>query len=384
MKLFLSNIGSSLDIECSLLSSVGEVIVPGVDVLVGSGGELLDSGVVVSRRSVELTTVGDGVLLIGLSVLERLAGRKISQSSKGHGSCDIDVLEESLRSHDSREVLVTRVNLDHVGSVRESPSLSVVGVLGSVEVRSQELDMDTVGFRDIQSLRDKVVLNSRVALDDVSSSSSLVQVEDSGTSSSGSRLGIHLEQVRSVLEGTSNLVSVDCQSQSRSVSKHLNVWSVKSKWLGKSSQLVGALRSLVNKWVSSISSSISCGLGAVELGINEGVGVITKGVDSWVVGRGHVVSHSGDASLSNGISRDLPVVGSRDWVRSCSGKSGLGGSSVSKVVVSGHRVKSALRRSNSMSSNSLPSSSSSSTSGLGDREESIRSSSSLCLSHCAL
>jgi len=76
-------------------------------------------------------------------------------------------------------------------------------------VASSPLEVNVVSNTDEQSFRNKVVLSGRVGLNNVSSLSSDVDVEDSLKERNSSRSWSDVENVRSVLEGSSELSGVE-------------------------------------------------------------------------------------------------------------------------------------------------------------------------------
>lgn len=98
-------------------------------------------------------------------------------------------------------------NLDHVGSIGLISAFS--GVSGGVGVAAGPLEVDVISRSDREIIGDKVVLGRGIGLDDVTSLSSDVEIEDSvgGRDSGGSRSDV--EDVRSVLESSSELRGID-------------------------------------------------------------------------------------------------------------------------------------------------------------------------------
>jgi len=75
------------------------------------------------------------------------------------------------------------------------------------------LEVNVVTNSGVQVLRNEVVFSGRVSLDDVSSLSSNVQVEDSGKSRYSLRSWNNVEYVGSVLEGSSELSGIKGEFQ---------------------------------------------------------------------------------------------------------------------------------------------------------------------------
>jgi hypothetical protein len=98
-------------------------------------------------------------------------------------------------------------DLSHVGSVSSCSSFS--GISSGVSVTSSPLEVDVVSSTSSEEGGDKVVLGGGVGLHNVSSLSSNVQVEDSLKRGDSLGSGSDVEHVRSVLEGSSELRSIN-------------------------------------------------------------------------------------------------------------------------------------------------------------------------------
>jgi len=109
------------------------------------------------------------------------------------------IIDREVRSHIS--------DLSNVGTVSLVSSFS--GISSRVCVTSSPLEVNVVSNTDVQFLRNEIILSSRVSLDNVSSLSTNVQVPYSGAGrNAGLAFGFDVEDVRSVLEGSAELVSV--------------------------------------------------------------------------------------------------------------------------------------------------------------------------------
>lgn len=211
-----------------LVGSVGEVVVSGRHVVERSGSSDLDQTSVKVRGSDSLgiqnsvegsavlsVVISSVVVVLSNSVLDLLVGLALLLSQPGkvlHGREVEQGVHGGLvqRVWQVRSGLVSLERQD-VGSVGGLLSISVVLTIWVV-VTSGPLDMDIIVALDKQTGWHEIVLGSRVGLDDVSSLSSDVQVEDTSSwSDSGS--GSDLEGVGSVLEGSSELVGVDVHLQ---------------------------------------------------------------------------------------------------------------------------------------------------------------------------
>jgi len=84
--------------------------------------------------------------------------------------------------------------LDDVGSVRSTGTLT--GITFIVGVATSPLDMDQVDLTDLECRGDEVVLDGWVGLDDVSTLSTNVQVDDLGTRANNNGLTILVDDGR--------------------------------------------------------------------------------------------------------------------------------------------------------------------------------------------
>jgi len=198
------------------LSSVREVVVSGVHVVEGSGGVHSDqTSIEVRRSSVQLHAVL--LILLNSSSVVVVLGQEFSHgeasglSEHGHVVSQFSGIEQcSVGSQPSSSggKRVSHVgNLDHVGSISLISSFS--GISSGVSVASGPLEVDVISNSAFKGIGDEVVFGGGVGLDDVSSLSSDVKVEDSVSrgDSAGSRSDV--EHVRSIFEGSSELRSID-------------------------------------------------------------------------------------------------------------------------------------------------------------------------------
>jgi len=105
--------------------------------------------------------------------------------------------------------------LNHVGSVSACGSFSSVSV--GVSIASSPLEVDVISLSSDEERGDKIVLGGGVSLDDVSSLSSHVKVENSLKEGDGSGSWLDVEDVRSVLEGSSELSGINCHGHVQSI-----------------------------------------------------------------------------------------------------------------------------------------------------------------------
>jgi len=215
--------------DLSLLSSVGEVVVsrahvPELSSLVHSD----ESSIEVLWGSVELHAVLgvslNGVLVVVVLLLQVLKRQAVGLSEHAHPLSQSLGLEQwgvlgnpLIRSGDGS---VKVGELYHVGSVSSCSSFSSIS--SWVGVASSPLEVDVVSSTSSEEGGDEVVLSRWVGLHDVSSLSSDVQVEDSLKRRDSLGSGSDVEHVRSVLEGSSELRSINGKRHVKSILG--NVW----------------------------------------------------------------------------------------------------------------------------------------------------------------
>jgi len=204
------------DHKLSLLSSVGEVVVSGAHVPEGSSLVHSDeSSVEVGRSSVELHAVAgirlDGVLVVVVLLLQISKREAICLSQHAHPCSELrglkerSVLGEPSISGGDRGIKVR--DLDHVASIGSLSSFSCIS--SWVSIASSPLEVDIISSTSDKESGDEVIFGGRVSLHDVSSLSSDVQVEDSLKRRDSSGSGSNVEHVGPVLEGSSELRSID-------------------------------------------------------------------------------------------------------------------------------------------------------------------------------
>jgi len=210
----------------SLLSSVREVVVSGVHVVEGSSGVHSDqTSIEIGRSGIELHAVGsvliDGIGIVVVGSQQFLHGLASSLSehreveSKLGGIKQGGVGVQPFSGGGERRFQIG--DLDHVGSIGLISSFS--GVSSGVGVTSGPLEVDVISRSDREISGDEIVLSGGVGLNDVSSLSSDVQVEDSVGHGDSSGSGSDMEHERSILEGSSELRSINGKSHvgSRSI-----------------------------------------------------------------------------------------------------------------------------------------------------------------------
>jgi hypothetical protein len=173
------------DVELSLLISVREVVVSGRHVVeVSSLVELDQTSIEVLAGRVELHAVLNVLFYVVLVVVvlgqEFFVGKAIGLSEHGHVQSEFLGLEHSSVFGDPlvgggvRSSVI--LDLDDVGSVGLIGTFS--GVSGGVSVASSPLEVDIISNTSIQQSGGEVVFGGGISLDDVSSLSSNVDVED--------------------------------------------------------------------------------------------------------------------------------------------------------------------------------------------------------------
>lgn len=212
-----------VDSQLGLLRSVGEVVVTsGVVVPSASVGHLNDTTVEVSRTSVQLVAVTNVLVgVVDLTTSDLFLSQAAVSGVDGvtpHGGL-INVSkalhdltrQEGLIVKRGRVVTTTLVTLQD----DEVVTISLVSTFTSsttlVEIATSPLEVNVVTLVDLQVVGSKVVLSGGVALNDVTTTTTDVQVDDTAREGQISRAGQDAEDVRSVLEGTTVLVGVESQ-----------------------------------------------------------------------------------------------------------------------------------------------------------------------------
>lgn len=213
-----------VDSQLGLLRSVGEVVVTsGVVVPSASVAHLNDTTVEVGRTSVQLVAVTNVFVgVVDLTTSDLVLGQAaVSRSDRiaPHGGL-IDVgkalhnltRQEGLLVKRGRVVTTTLVTLQDDKVVTISLVSTLTSSIGLVEVATSPLEVNVVTLVDLQVVGSEVVLSGGVALNDVTTTTTDRQVDDTARERQVSRAGQDAEDVRSVLEGTTVLVGVESQS----------------------------------------------------------------------------------------------------------------------------------------------------------------------------
>lgn len=287
-----------LDLVIAVLSVIGNVgaTAVGNDVLLRTSTAAAELAGVIANGSLAEVSQTVGIISVGEHAL-------ISQVSNGHvGTAP-----------------VTRVGggteLNHVGAI--SAVTTVTSLSTGLSIRASPLGVDEVADRDGEGVGDKVVLNGRVGLNDVTTATTNVQVPDLGGGGDASGARLDGEGMRTVLEGTTELRGIDGESQVHPVA--LSILTEADSGVTTDRGNLTVLGE-VNQLTSSVNGTIST-----------------------VVLRGDVVTDTEDAS-----GRGVKVVG-RDGVKGNGGDDPtvVGGSStlvrVTQVVITSVGSGDALR-----------------------------------------
>jgi len=204
------------DVDLTLLSSVGEVVVTRAHVIVWSlltsrdvhsdgttikvlGGSIeLHAVLNILFEVVFVVTVLGEQFFVGQAVLLIQEGHSLSEVSSKEG---LVLLQPLIRSWDVGSHILDLDNVASVGLISTFTSVTCW-----VGITTGPLEVDVISNTDSQIIRNKVVFDGRVGLDDVSSLTTDVQVVDSSSAWDLSSLSwADVEDVRSVLEGSSEL-----------------------------------------------------------------------------------------------------------------------------------------------------------------------------------
>jgi len=300
----------------SLLVTVGEVVVSGGHEVEGSSLVHSDnSSIEISVSSVQFSAISDIIVLVSSDLRSWEA---VSLVEMGHSESQFWGFEQNFLWVVKNPLVSDWVrgpwvwDLDTVSSVSSVSSFSSIS--GWVGVASGPLEVDVISNSGIQVLWDKVVFSGWVGLDDVSSLSSNIQVEDSGQS--GNSIGSlgDSEDVRSVFEGSSELGGILSKGEFK---KGIFVDDgVLLNWGGISIELgVNESRSWVRHIIESVfsggnvvSNSESTAASCIRFGavFSRGNGPVVVVVESWILLSISEVVFSGPWGLDTFGSSDSP------------------------------------------------------------------------------
>jgi len=176
------------NVDNSLLVTVREVVISSRHVVESSSSvHLEDSSVEVVLSGVELSAVSS--ILLSVSSVVSVGGEELSSSEavslvkSGESDSGGSILNEDLLGVLGDPVISdgeSVIGADDLNVVRSVSSvLSLSSRSSGVGVTSSPLEVNVVSNSGVKVLRDEVVLNRGVSLNDVSSLSSDVQVEES-------------------------------------------------------------------------------------------------------------------------------------------------------------------------------------------------------------
>jgi len=205
--------------NCSL-TTVGEVVVSGAHVVESSSLVHADESTIeIGRCGIEFHAVlnvrcnvscivvvlGSKLIsceTVGLTQVSHVLseGQRIKKCSVG--------IQPSISCGSGR---IEAGQLNHVGSV--SSCSSFTSISSWVGVASSPLEVDVVSLSSNEEGGYKIVLGGRISLHDISSLSSNVEVEDSLKRRDSIGTWVNSKNVSSVLEGSSELGSVHCESE---------------------------------------------------------------------------------------------------------------------------------------------------------------------------
>jgi len=293
-----------------------------------------ESSVEVSVSGVQLSAVLD--ILVNVTVVVSVLLSELSEgeaaTSRFDGSADGGLVEVS-QGHsnlwgDQRIVFDLVEGVNQIGTTIVALKLDDVGSIGTFStltgetvvlgIRASPLEVNVVSTSNTKVGRYEVILNGGVGLDNVTTTTADVQVEDTGGTSDSERTGLDPEGVRAVLKGTTILVSVQCQ--------------------GQVAHFVGLV---VTKGDTRV--ALNGGLLSVILAVNH-IGILGINViPTIVVTRGNVVTKAEDASSTLNIISNLRIVPDRGGESPQVTSSGSTEISVTKMVITSQRMRDALR-----------------------------------------
>ena len=111
-----------------------------------------------------------------------------------------------------RELLILVNRFDHICTIRVPPPFGVIRITRRVEIGTSPLNVQIIVLRDTELLRHEIVLDTRVRLDDVAPRTASVEVDQVGASRNIAGTFANLKHVGAVLEGTTGLVGVQCDT----------------------------------------------------------------------------------------------------------------------------------------------------------------------------
>jgi len=264
------------DVELSLLISVRELMGSGGHVVeVSSQVELNQTSIEIGLSSIQLHAVlnvlFDIVFVVVVLGQQFFIGEAVSLTQHGHSQSQSLGLEHSSVRRDPS--IRSGLGGRHVRDLDDVASISLVssfsGITSGVGVATSPLEVNVITNSGIQESRNKVHFGGGESLDDVSSLSSDVNVEDSGSVLNTTGTRSEVISVRSVLEGSSELSGINGQLMRSTILSNNGVFLDRG---------VGSVGSPVNE------SSI----GSVSVGTQIGSGdVVSQSESTVAVGFGN-------------------------------------------------------------------------------------------------
>lgn len=171
----------------------------------------------VSVGSIEFTAVLEGLVSILSSSFDFASSEAVGLVELRHSESESGIFEQDFSwvlgdpSISYRVRSIFSWDLDSIASVSSVSSFS--GISGWVVITTSPLEVNVITNSGIHVLRDEVVFSGGVGLDNISSLSSNVQVEDSGKGRNSIGSLDNVEDMRSILEGSSELSGIEGEFQ---------------------------------------------------------------------------------------------------------------------------------------------------------------------------
>jgi len=203
--------------QLSLLGTIREVVVTSRHVCeLSSLVHFNESSIEVGGRgSIELSTVGkelfDVVDVVSILGKQGLDGNASSLVDERHAVAEELAIEKrlfnSVIGSDDGDVVIQVLDLHDVGTISLHCSFTIIA--SGIVVTTSPLEVNNISLLYLQAIWYEVVLRRRESLHDVSTFSADVQVVNLGVLGHSLGSGVDVEDVRTVLEGTSELGGVD-------------------------------------------------------------------------------------------------------------------------------------------------------------------------------
>lgn len=204
----------SSDHDGTLLGPVGEVIVTGGHVVEDTGAvETEDTEIEVTGGvTVEDGTVAVSLIIVDIGIISSGATTFRGLTDEGGEVGGIGGIEEGLGVK-SLGVVGGEVIVDELNDVGSIPTVfTVTGVTSGVVVGPGPLEVNVVTDGDAETLRGEVILHAVTDLGDVTTLTTDGQIVDVGGHETEG-CGLDGEDVRAILESTTELVGVDVETE---------------------------------------------------------------------------------------------------------------------------------------------------------------------------